>query len=148
MRTIEQIGADLLSQDDRCTALPIFIVQQRREICGIEPDYAERIAWIDHEGDYAKATDHQARRLELLHDGGRDTHPWHRHGVVDRWEFVTACFTEQGCKDYIAVNGHNLKEPRIFAETGWRNDEWQTIRDHLKAAATATPQAAEGDGNG
>ena len=47
------------------------------------------------------------------------------------WTFVTACLTEQGCKDYLAVDGHNLTNPRIYGPGGFRNQEWQNLRDFL-----------------
>lgn len=28
--------------------------------------------------------------------------------------------------------GHNLKEPRIYVESGYRNKEWETMREFLK----------------
>ena len=49
------------------------------------------------------------------------------------WVFATACFTEQGCKDYLAANGHNLKSPRVYVYSGYRNAEWIALRAALKA---------------
>lgn len=46
--------------------------------------------------------------------------------------FVTCCFTAKGCEDYIAANGHNLKKPRIYVESGYRNREWEIMREFLK----------------
>jgi hypothetical protein len=87
------IGALIRTQDNRCTASPIFIVQQRRG----------------------------------------------KH-----WDFVTACFTEQGCKDYLARDGHNLKEPRIYAAGSYRNSEWQAVRNYLAALAAQDGGAGHG----
>lgn len=66
-----------------------------------------------------------------------------RLAVFDVWEFVTACFTEKGCKDYLAVNGHNLTEPRIYAAGSYRNEEFRTVREYLLglAARSATEEA-------
>lgn len=52
---------------------------------------------------------------------------------VDQWEFVTVCFTEQACEDYIASNGHNLNEPRIYAASAYGNREMIAIREMLKS---------------
>lgn len=47
-------------------------------------------------------------------------------------EFVTVCFTYQGCKDYLAVNGHNLNQPFIYVHSLFRNSEMLSIREFLK----------------
>jgi hypothetical protein len=62
---------------------------------------------------------------EPLPDGVR------RLGYIEVWEFVTGCLTEQGCKDYIACNGHNLREPRIYAYGAYRNAEFIALRKWL-----------------
>ncbi len=139
-RGLAEIGEAVRTQNNRITNLPIFVVQQKRRIMGMDPEYADNVIWCDREADYSEATSQQAKRLEALYHGGRDTGTWDRYGYVDIWEFVTACFTEQGCKDYLRINGHNLKEPRIYAESGWRNAEWETIRDHLIATGASHEQ--------
>jgi hypothetical protein len=52
-------------------------------------------------------------------------------GYIDRWEYVTACFTEKGCQDFIAIEGHNLGETRIYADNSYRNNEYREIRDFI-----------------
>lgn len=130
------IGERIASQDNRATAAPIFIVQQRRRIYGLDTDYTDHVAWIDTGGDCDEATGRRARALEARYQRtGEEPAGWSRTGYMDVWEFVTACFTEQGCKDYIAVNGYNLRDPRIYAEGSYRNAEWQTVRDWLLSLA-------------
>jgi len=100
---VEQISELVRTQDNRATSDPIFIVQQKRRIWGMDGHYSDDYEWIDGDRVY----------------------------YVDMWEFVTACFTEQGCKDYIAANGHNLNEPRIYAASAYRNREMIAIRKLL-----------------
>ena len=58
-------------------------------------------------------------------------------GFDTRWETVMVAFTEQGLKDYMALNGHNVNmqayngETRIYVETLYRCDEMIAIRDAL-----------------
>lgn len=113
---LARIGDLLRTQDNRITNAPIFVVQQKRRIYGISREYTDDFEVIT--GDYG---------------------PTRRVGYLDTWEFVTACFTEQGCKDYIALNGHNLKEPRIYAEGSFRNHEWRAVRDYLMSVEADTP---------
>lgn len=129
---LERIAENLRTQDNRATATPIFAVQQRRRIYGMDPDYAEEHVWIDGCNDHAEADEEMARALDRMHERGQKIDGcWTRTAYIDTWEFVTACFTEQGCKDYLAINGHNLTDPRIYAYGGYRNHEWAAVRDAL-----------------
>lgn len=133
MPDIKEIAKNLATQDNRMTDRPIFVVQQKKRIYWLDPAFVgeENIVWM-HDGDeYARGTD-KFRYYEKRYSEGHDIPSgWDRCAFQDEWVFVTACFTEQGCKDYIAVNGHNLKEPRIYAEGSYRNEEWRTVSQFL-----------------
>lgn len=124
------IGENIRTQDNRITSEPMFCVFQKREIV-VDEDYdCDRIVWVDEEG--CEATERQRMRLELLHDNCRETpDKWRRIAVKDIDDFVTCCFTEQGCKDYLACNGHNLRLPFIYVKSGFRNAEYIGIRNWL-----------------
>lgn len=137
-QTLRDIGELLRTQDNRATDQPMFIVQQKRLYVTAEDYNDYRIEWHESErGDYQPASPLRAARLEVLHRGCREYPGWTRLAVHDVWEFVTACVTEQGCKDYIARNGHNLNEPRIYAEGSYRNEEFHAIRNWLMSLAAA-----------
>lgn len=130
---IAEIGRLIATQDNRATAAPIFAVQERRRYYGVEEGWAEGVVWFRSEGGDAEGA--KAARLEAGYRAtGTVPEEWNRTGYVDVWEFVTACFTEQGCAEYIRANGHNLTDPRIYAYASYRNHEWQTVRDHLLKA--------------
>lgn len=130
---VMRIAENLRTQDNRITANPIFIVQQRRRQYGMDTDYCEDVIWL-HSDEGCEVDEEEHDRLEAEYkQTGETPDGYTRTGYLDSWEFVTACFTEQGCKDYIAVNGHNLKEPRIYAESGFRNREWEVLRAYLSA---------------
>lgn len=134
---LRQIGELLRTQDNRWTDKPMFIVEQKRLYVTEEGYNDYRIEWHDSEsGNYGIASALRAKRLEVLNRAGRVYHGWQRLAVHDVWEFVTACFTEQGCKDYLAINGHNLKETRIYADGSYRNEEFRQIRDWLMLLAS------------
>lgn len=124
------IGENIRTQDNRITSDPMFCVYQKREIV-VDADYDyDRIVWVDEDGN--EANKRQSRRLELLHENFREPpEKWRRVAVKDIDEFVTCCFTEQGCKDYLAVNGHNLRLPFIYVKSGFRNAEYIGIRNWL-----------------
>ncbi|HFF3904072.1 TPA: ead/Ea22-like family protein [Escherichia coli] len=124
------IGENIRTQDNRITSDPMFCVYQKREIV-VDADYDyDRIVWVDEDGN--EANKRQSRRLELLHENFREPpEKWRRVAVKDIDEFVTCCFTEQGCKDYLAANGHNLRLPFIYVKSGFRNAEYIGIRNCL-----------------
>ena len=64
----------------------------------------------------------------------------HRNDARRPWEFVTACLTDEGARAYMNANGHNLRKfSRIFVHSGYRNDQWIGLRNHLMALPAAPP---------
>lgn len=127
-----EIGERLRTQDNRITQHPLFVVQQRRRIYGAEDQLGEDGHEWYETAEWERIPVDEAAELERKFDIFREVPDGYtRVAYADTWEFVTACFTEQGCKDFIAVNGHNLKDPRIYADSGWRNAEWIAIREYL-----------------
>jgi hypothetical protein len=51
-------------------------------------------------------------------------------------KIITQCFTEQGCKYFIEINGHHMKNPTIYVDSLWRNYEMIAIRKYLMNLAT------------
>lgn len=132
---LAEIGERLRTQDNRIRADPIFIVEEAEKVWGVGDDYADGFAWLNENDPEQHASDLEAAGLEAKRRQGEDTAPWHRVGYVERWRFVTACFTEKGCQSFIECNGHNLRQPRIYAASGYRNAEWQLLRQTLMAKA-------------
>jgi hypothetical protein len=128
------IGEQISTQDNRCTDQPLFAVMEKRGMITLDTHDHDRIEWVETtSGDYCEADETKARRLEALHQGHRDTPGWERYAVKDVDVFVTACFTEQGCKDFLSRDGHNHRRPFIYAFGSYRNSEYQAVRNWLKA---------------
>lgn len=128
---LREIGHQIRTQDNRTTSEPIFIVQQRKRIFGLDPDYTEDTVWVNAAGACETADDDERRELDAKEAAGESTDGWVKTGFMDIWEFVTPCFTEKGCQEYIEANGHNLTEPRIYAATAYRNEEFIFLRNWL-----------------
>jgi len=109
----KELKAKLLSQDNYATALPMYTVQQKRIIYGVSSEYTDKFIFVNSDGDEVDENDDSGQKL----------------GIIEIWEFVTTFFTEDACQQYIKDNKHNLKEPRMFVDSGYRNAEWQLIRD-------------------
>ena len=132
------IGKLLRSQDNQATDAPIFIVQEKRRFYGLDPDYADDsdIIWIDSPNDYVEATPEEHAELEAKYENGDPIDDgWTRTAYKDEWRFVTACFTEEGCRKYLRVNGHNLRETRIYVDGSYRNEEFRAVRAFLISLA-------------
>ena len=124
---LEKLGDRVVNEDNRCTAEPIFCVMEKEEIVVAEGYGHDRIVWVDEDGNEASPT--QNGRLEALYNNCRETpDKWRRLAVAKQDRFVTACFTEQGCKDFLAVQGHNLRQPFTYAFSLFRNEEMKQLR--------------------
>ncbi|HGW3832822.1 TPA: hypothetical protein ACNH4E_004767 [Klebsiella pneumoniae] len=122
------IGELIRTQDNRITDQPMFVVFQKREIIGSDEHSPSRICWV---WDGEEVSELRAKRLEALYQDDRDTRGYDRYAMQEVDEFVTACFTEHGCKDYLRQNGHNLRLPYIYACGSFRNNEYQLVRNWL-----------------
>ncbi|EPJ3966150.1 hypothetical protein WJB55_003527 [Klebsiella pneumoniae] len=122
------IGELIRTQDNRITDQPMFVVFQKREIIGSDEHSPSRVCWV---WDGEEVSELRAKRLEALYQDGRDTRGYDRYAMQEVDEFVTACFTEHGCKDYLRQNGHNLRLPYIYACGSFRNNEYQLVRNWL-----------------
>lgn len=122
------IGELIRTQDNRITDQPMFVIFQKREIIGSDEHSPSRICWVR---DGEEVNPLRALRLEILYQDGRDTRGYDRYAMQEVDEFVTACFTEHGCKDFLRQNGHNLRQPYIYACGSFRNNEYQLVRNWL-----------------
>lgn len=136
---IREIAGRLVTQDNRITDCPIFIVEEKRRTYGFDPQWSDdnEIVWLNGPNDNAEADPDEHKRLEAAwQETGDEEQDWTRTAYQDTWEYVTACFTEAGCQEYIRVNKHNHRgELRIYAATSWRNAEFRAVRDLLVALA-------------
>ncbi len=149
-KLLQAIGQDIRAQDNRCTDAPIFIVREKKRLYGVDPDYhsSHVVVWIDQDNDHAEADAEEHERIEAAWEESGDVpEGWTRTAYKEHWEFVTACFTEAGCKEYLRCNAHNLGEtqispvdPRVFAASSFRNDEFRVVRKFLN---TLAPNASE-----
>jgi hypothetical protein len=120
-----KIGELIRTQDNRITAEPMFCVQGRRRIYGMDTKWGDSTVWID--------TEDGCHEVEAPADG-EETDFIIETGYVDVWETLMVAFTEEGCKEYLKLNGHNYRhyqEVRIYAESFRRCPEMIAIRKFL-----------------
>lgn len=140
---IQEISANLKTQDNRITADPLFVVFQKREIVTHEDFDYDRISWGSCDGEAPAHIQDELNELydDVESDYFRDdeitlttddgTEIWQRAAIKAVDEFVTACFTEAGAKAYLENNGHNLRQPFIYVTSLYRNEEMKQLRDWL-----------------
>jgi len=127
--TLAQVLANIETQDSRATAEPIYVVQQRKRIYGIDPMRTEYTTWIDELNGGEELTEEEAAELEAQYLETLDEpESYSRIGYVVQWEFVQPFFTEEAAQQYINANKHNLTDPRIYVNSAYRNKEWQLAR--------------------
>lgn len=125
-QTIDKIAERLRTQDNLATASPMFCLQIKVREVGFDPDWTHDTCWYDPE---------ECRIVDPAVEGPSDM--YEMTGYKDRWETVMVAFTEQGLKDYMDLNGHNVRmqahngETRIYVESLYRCDEMIAIRDAL-----------------
>jgi hypothetical protein len=139
------IGKEIRTQDNRITDSPIFVVEQKVRDYGFSEDYVEDFEWINDEGETVSEDDvndileehnkdvEEEEMVEFVDLDDYNCEEFNLRKVYykDRWQFVTACFTEKGCEEYLKINEHNLKEARIYAFGSYRNDEFRSVREYL-----------------
>jgi hypothetical protein len=138
--------AELLhTQDNRITANPLFAVEVKTRVYGIDPEWGGPVVWI-HDGDEVTDPDELKKLEQGWENGDDEPDNYTRTSYHEHWEFVTACFTEEGCKAYLRSNGHNHRgEKRIYAHSGFRNREWEELRRYLMSLR---PVPTKGESHG
>lgn len=133
MTFVETMAERLKTQDNLCTADPIFLVQQRRRIYGLDPDYSDKVVWMS---DGYEVEEEEAKKYEETYKNGDDTpEDAIRTSYEDTWEFVSCFLTRQGAEDFIANQKHNLTDPRVYVDSAHRNSEWKALRAHFMDVA-------------
>ncbi len=134
---IKQLIESLRTQDNRITANPIFMVQQKDRTYGFDSSYSDEFIWIDrgdevYDEDLIAELNHKDEEMEDIDKR------YYKCYYRDHWLAVQPFFTEVAAKNYLQINGHNLHEARIYVESGYRNYEWQAIREYF---LNLTPEA-------
>lgn len=132
LKALNAIQHELNTQDNAITADPLFCVYQKRRICGMDPDYSEQYVWVHVDSDYAEADEKQTKTLDRYEKRtGEALNGWRKVYYYESNQFVTACLTRKGCEEFLRVNGHNLRQPFIYVQTLWRNEEMKDLRNAL-----------------
>ena len=108
----------------------MFCVRQKVRIAPIDTAYTDNRCWHDS---YDPGS--------VIYDDDPDFkeppkgEEWEEFGYVDQWEVKMVSFTEEGAKEYLRQNGHNLEKTEIYVESFNRCPEMVAIREFLMGYA-------------
>lgn len=132
---LASIGERLRTQDNRMTSDPLFVVFQKQRHFNVD-DEGDGHEWRS-KSEWDEASEAQAAALDGLVENFEeailDGVEWMKAHYIEVDVFVTACFTQGGAEDYLAANGHNLRNPHIYASSLYRNQEMIAVREALMA---------------
>lgn len=141
---LREVVEQLRTQDNACTAEPLYIVQQEERVYGLDTTWGGPYVWL-HSDEATEVDAEGSAKLEAAYQETLQVpEGYTRTGYVDRWEFVTATLTYQAALDYIEHNAHRHRgKLRVFVESGYRNPEWQWLRRALPELLAALEAQAE-----
>lgn len=124
----------ITENDNRLTAFPyLLLLQEKREYVTKEGyGHDTKVVYVENiSGDY-----HQEESLSALEDWWNDGleedekvtewvegENYEKHTVGYYWETVNVFLTDEGYKDHLAKNRHNLREHRTYGIHAFRNEE-------------------------
>ncbi|NYT67929.1 hypothetical protein [Pusillimonas noertemannii] len=134
----ERIAADTF---EHCTADPIFTVQKKRIVTGLDTDCTDNIGWFDTDsGDLVEGD--EAADLEARYDDtGDEPEGYVRTGYFEEWEHYATYITMESAQEFAKAKGENC---RVYVDSGYRNHEWKALRAFLLSIDHA--RRIEGDG--
>ncbi len=129
-----QIGQRLRTQDNCCTASPIFQVRGRCRIYGMDPEYGDgNFEWISLADDFMV--------VDPPEDENNPPEGVEKVYYIVVEDVLATAFTRKGCEEYLRKNRHNCRrydEVFIYADSIWRCPEMLAIRNFLMSLPLPT----------
>lgn len=134
-----RIKHDLLNQDNRCTADPVFQVQILVAYPGFPEDWYDEKCWYDpHDPD-------ERNGGWIYDDPPEDMADIEGFSYRTSWKTVAEFFTLNGAEHYMKINGHNVVreahdgKTRIYVDSMFRNNEMNAIRQFIMETEFLSP---------
>ena len=130
---LTDLAAKLQTQDNLYTASPIYCIQERKGIYGLDEDYGGQIGWFEEDGG-GQAEGRKEKALERYYDRyGKEPDGWTRCGYDHRWQYTGLSFlTHDAAHGYVANNKYRHKdEIRVYVDSAYRNREIKEVRPLL-----------------
>ena len=142
---LDALSTELRTQDNACTAEPLFVVYDKQRIYGLDSDHAEHYCWLypdRGDGQSEVADSKMVTRLNHLESLGKDPKiggvEYTRIGYVDVDRFITCCLTRKAATEFISSNSHRLRKPFVYVESLDRNSEMIALRNLVRLGLVTT----------
>lgn len=131
--------------EKHCTADPIFIVESRRLVCGIDHAYGPDYFWTDNDGEARWSEEELAEQIaearaegleidpfdlqhddEVTCDDGKRT-LYEKIGYAEHWEFASAHLTQEAADAFVARKAHDYRGLRISVDSLYWCPEFKMI---------------------
>jgi hypothetical protein len=130
--SIPAIVSRMKTQPNYCSRDVIFDVMATVRVSGIDFTEAhDGYFWFDHEAGSEVTDANRVAALERAHERGDSLGSVQRVQYVEMQQSVESFFTEAAATAYIAKHGHEMRNPRITAESAVRNPELAAVRNYL-----------------
>lgn len=119
-----ELSNRIKTQDNRCTAYPIFQVRGLRRIYGIDADFTDSHVWLDEEG----------YEIEGPVDEENPPEGAVKTGYMETWQVIQEFFSEESALEFQARNAHrhsHYVRTDVYVDSLYRNPEMIAVRDHL-----------------
>ncbi len=155
-KLLQQFGELLRTQDGRATGEPLYCVQKKRRVYGMDSQWGEKYIWqysecseVSYETDERLVTELLFEEMEHIGEDEAeemrgDIESQFESGEVEwkgvtyekiyyaeYWETVTVHFTEEAADTYATQNAHNLGDHRVYVTSQYRCHDWIDLRKFL-----------------
>lgn len=134
LEKLKEIQHELKTQDNRCTADPIFLVEECVRIHGMDSDYSDNYIWYNAEY-CSEADEEEVKKLEskkMVAFADIDYGAWQKSYYIEKWITVQSFFTEKAAQAFLEANRHrHTGRLRVYADSLYRNYEMKMIRDYI-----------------
>lgn len=128
--TAKELKERISKNDNRCTASPyLLLLREKTEVVVHEDFYYNGQKWVEHlTGDYLTNEKREALVSDLL-EYGYDKSEIEKKGSIEEYfyrevnETRNVFLTDEGYKDHLEANGHNLGKHDTFGVHAFRNKE-------------------------
>lgn len=148
-KQLEAIANELHTQDNSCTANPIFVVMEEIKSSPILEGYGHNTVegWYNQLMMEDCSLEDVAKAIGLtVQDYEDDEHNFREKADERGYNYfiqeyhhraVNAHFTRKGAEEHIRINGHNLHRPFVYVLSLWRCEEMIELRNWLMSEEPA-----------
>lgn len=133
---INEIGKEMVTQNNRMTQFPLFVVYSKVERA--VPDGWGESRRKDFDG---LDLDDLCENCAELHEDGKDLPDycencdsdcfWNCREELEPDLTAGVFFTAKACQEHIDENKYHYTDPIVYGISAWRNEEMQMVQRHL-----------------